>query len=53
MPSGARFSRKENNDNPTVKTFSTKYSHEKITFTLCGVGVEDVNNSKFPDVTVP
>ena len=45
------FSRKENNDNPTVKTFSTKYSHEKITFTLCGVGVEDVNNSKFPDVT--
>lgn len=45
------FGRKTNNETPTVKNFKTKYSHEKLTFTLCGVGAEDVNQSKFPDIT--
>lgn len=43
--------RKENNETPTSQNFKTKYSHEKLTFTLCGVGVyPDGTNTKFPDI---
>lgn len=43
--------RKDNNAEPTTQTFATKYSHEQLTFTLCGVGVyPEGTNAKFADV---